>query len=57
MKHRALGFLRTNMVSYAPRRDRWHRKVTIAICILLEVLVLAAFVTGVVVVLSLFDRV
>jgi hypothetical protein len=57
MKRGALGFLRTNIVRYAPRGNRWRGKVMVAICILIEVLAIAAFVTGVVVVLSLFERV
>jgi hypothetical protein len=57
MKRGALGFLRTDIVRYAPRGNRWRGKVMLAICILIEVLAIAAFVTGVVVVLSLFERV
>ena len=57
MKHGARGFLRTDMVGYAPRGNRWPIKVVVAICILLEVVAIAVFVTGVVVVFSLFERV
>jgi hypothetical protein len=57
MKRNSLGFLRTDVVRYSPRGNRWRGKVVVAVCILLEVLTIAAFVTGVVVVLSLFERV
>jgi len=58
MKHRSRGFLRTDMIRYAPGTGgRWHNKAIVAACILVEVLGLTVFVTGVVVVFSLFERV